>query len=231
MGSLGLFLQCAISLLFSLVMDRLVQRFGTRAVYLASVVAFPVAAGATCLSRSVAVVTASAALTGFTFSALQILPYTLASLYHREKQVFLPKYRGDTGGGTSEDSLMTSFSAGPKAGSPFANGHMGAGGSGLLPSPPTLCGASACDVSVRVVVGELPEARVLPGRGICLDLAILDSAFLLSQVAPSLFMGSIVQLSQSVTAYMVSAAGLGLVAIYFATRVVFDKSDLAKYSV
>lgn len=87
MGSLGLFLQCATSLLFSLVMDRLVQRFGTRAVYLASVVAFPVAAGATCVSRSVAVVTTSAALTGFTFSALQILPYTLASLYHREKQV------------------------------------------------------------------------------------------------------------------------------------------------
>lgn len=87
MGSLGLFLQCAISLLFSLIMDRLVQRFGTRAVYLASVVAFPVATGATCLSRNVAVVTASAALTGFTFSALQILPYTLASLYHREKQV------------------------------------------------------------------------------------------------------------------------------------------------
>lgn len=87
MGSLGLFLQCAISLLFSLGMDRLVQHFGTRAVYLASVVAFPVAAGATCLSHSMAVVTASAALTGFTFSALQILPYTLTSLYHREKQV------------------------------------------------------------------------------------------------------------------------------------------------
>ncbi|XP_004685611.1 PREDICTED: solute carrier family 45 member 3 [Condylura cristata] len=230
MGSLGLFLQCTISLLFSLVMDRLVQRFGTRAVYLASVVAFPVAAGATCLSRSVAVVTASAALTGFTFSALQILPYTLASLYHREKQVFLPKYRGDSGGGSSEDSLVTSFSPSPKAGSPFPNGHMSAGGS-LLPAPPALCGASACDVSMRVVVGEPPEARVVPGRGICLDLAILDSAFLLSQVAPSLFMGSIVQLSQSVTAYMVSAAGLGLVAIYFATQVVFDKSDLTKYSV
>lgn len=90
MGSLGLFLQCATSLLFSLVMDRLVQRFGTRAVYLASVVAFPVAAGATCLSRSVAVVTVSAALTGFTFSTLQILPYTLASLYHRERQVLTP---------------------------------------------------------------------------------------------------------------------------------------------
>lgn len=126
---------------------------------------------------------------------------------------------------------MTSFLPGPKATSPFPNGHVGAGGSGLLPSAPVLCGASTCDVSMRVVVGEPPEARVVPGRGICLDLAILDSAFLLSQVAPSLFMGSIVQLSQSVTAYMVSAAGLGLVAIYFATRVVFDKSDLAKYSV
>lgn len=231
MGSLGLFLQCAISLLFSLGMDRLVQHFGTRAVYLASVVAFPVAAGATCLSHSMAVVTASAALTGFTFSALQILPYTLTSLYHREKQVFLPKYRGDAGGGASEDGLMTGFPAGPKAGSPFPSGLAGAGGSSLLATPPVLCGASASDVSMRVAVGEPPEARVVPGRGICLDLAILDSAFLLSQVAPSLLMGSIVQLSQSVTAYMVSAAGLGLVAIYFATQVVFDKSDLAKYSV
>ncbi|XP_055276001.1 solute carrier family 45 member 3 [Moschus berezovskii] len=229
MGSLGLFLQCAISLLFSLVMDRLVQRFGTRAVYLASVMAFPVAAGATCLSRSVAVVTASAALTGVTFSALQILPYTLASLYHREKQVFLPKYRGDDGGGASEEGVMTNFSPGPKAASPFPHGH--GGPSSLLAAPPALCGASACEGSVRATVAEPPEARVVPGRGICLDLAILDSAFLLSQVAPSLFMGFIVQLSQSVTAYMVSAAGLGLVAIYFVTQVVFDKSDLAKYSV
>lgn len=138
-------------------------------------------------------------------------------------QVFLPRSRGDAGSGVSDDSLLTSFS-GPKTGSPFPKGHSGA----TLPSSPALCGASACDISMRGVVGEQPEARIVPGRGICLDLAILDSAFLLSQVAPSLFMGSIVQLSQSVTAYMVSAAGLGLVAIYFATQVIFDKSDLAK---
>lgn len=148
-------------------------------------------------------------------------------------QVFLPKYRGDAGGGSGDDCQTASFLPGPKPGAPFPNGHVGPGGSGgsILVSPPALCGASACDVSMRVVVGEPPEARVVTGRGICLDLAILDSAFLLSQVAPSLFMGSIVQLSHSVTAYMVSAAGLGLVAIYFATQVVFDKNDLAKYSV
>lgn len=151
-------------------------------------------------------------------------------------QVFLPKYRGDDGGGAGEDGVMTSFLPGPKAPAPFPkapapfpHGHGGPGG--LLAAPPALCGASACDGSVRAVVAEPQEARAVPGRGICLDLAILDSAFLLSQVAPSLFMGFIVQLSQSVTAYMVSAAGLGLVAIYFVTQVVFDKNDLAKYSV
>lgn len=67
-------------------------------------------------------------------------------------------------------------------------------------------------------MAEPPEAKPVPGRGICLDLYILDSAFLLSQVEASLFMGFIVQLSQSVTAYMVSAAGLGLVAIYCLAR-------------
>lgn len=87
MGSLGLFLQCITSIFFSTIMDRLVKHFGTRAVYLASVVFFPGAASVMCLSRSVTVVTISAALTGFTFSALQILPYTLASLYHHDKQV------------------------------------------------------------------------------------------------------------------------------------------------
>ena len=87
MGSLGLFLQCITSIFFSTIMDRMVKQFGTRAVYLASVVFFPMAAFVMCLSHSVIVVTVSAALTGFTFSALQILPYTLASLYHHEKQV------------------------------------------------------------------------------------------------------------------------------------------------
>ncbi|NXS30264.1 S45A3 protein, partial [Pomatostomus ruficeps] len=240
MGSLGLFLQCITSIFFSTIMDRLVKRFGTRAVYLASVVFFPGAAFVMCLSRSVAVVTVSAALTGFTFSALQILPYTLASLYHHEKQVFLHKYKRKE----EEDAALldkkSAFAKGllssPKL--PYQNGHAGSlfsSSSSSSPSSPAavsssaLCVSSPCDVSLRIVVGE-PEPGA-PGRGICLDLAILDSAFLLSQVVPSLFMGSIVQFTQSVTAYMASAAGFGLVAIYFATKVVFDKGDMAKYSV
>ncbi|NXI12957.1 S45A3 protein, partial [Irena cyanogastra] len=242
MGSLGLFLQCITSVFFSTIMDRLVKHFGTRAVYLASVVLFPGAAFVMCLSRSVTVVTISAALTGFTFSALQILPYTLASLYHHDKQVFLHKYKRKEEEDTALLDKKSAFSKGLLSSQKlsYQNGHAGSlfssssSSSSSPPSPPAasssaLCVGSSCDVSLRIMVGE-PEPGAA-GRGICLDLAILDSAFLLSQVVPSLLMGSIVQFTQSVTAYMASAAGLGLVAIYFATKVVFDKGDMARCSV
>ncbi|XP_030417441.1 solute carrier family 45 member 3 [Gopherus evgoodei] len=232
MGSLGLFLQCVISIFFSTIMDRLVKQFGTRAVYLASVAFFPLAPFVICFSQSVLIVTVSAALTGFTFSALQILPYTLASLYHHDKQVFLLKYKSKEKEDAAQLDKKSGFPKGPLSSQKltYQNGHAG----GLFSSSPpaassAMCVSSPCEVSLMMRVGDSDAA--VPGRGICLDLAILDSAFLLSQVVPSLVMGSIVQFTQSVTAYMVFATGLGLVAIYFATKVVFDKSDMAKYSV
>ncbi|KFP82617.1 Solute carrier family 45 member 3, partial [Apaloderma vittatum] len=220
MGSLGLFLQCITSIFFSTIMDRMVKQFGTRGVYLASVVFFPMAAFVMCLSHSVIVVTISAALTGFTFSALQILPYTLASLYHHEKQVFLHKYKSKEEEVAARLDKKSAFSKGLLSSQklPYQNGHTGSLFSSSSSSSPAAAGSALC----------VQPDSVAPGRGICLDLAILDSAFLLSQVVPSLFMGSIVQFTQSVTAYMVSAAGFGLVAIYFATKVVFDKSDMVK---
>lgn len=110
MGSLGLFLQCVTSTFFSTIMDRMVKQFGTRAVYLASVTFFPLAAFVVCLSRSVLIVTLSAALTGFTFSALQILPYTLASLYHHDKQV--GTVAGGRGVAYSRDARLGGLPAG-----------------------------------------------------------------------------------------------------------------------
>ncbi|KAH1171367.1 solute carrier family 45 member 3 [Mauremys mutica] len=232
MGSLGLFLQCVISIFFSTIMDRLVKQFGTRAVYLASVAFFPLAPFVICFSQSVLIVTVSAALTGFTFSALQILPYTLASLYHHDKQVFLHKYKSKEKEDAAQLDKKSGFPKGPLSSQKltYQNGHAGGLFSSSLPAASSaLCVGSPCEVSLMMRVGDSDPAA--PGRGICLDLAILDSAFLLSQVVPSLVMGSIVQFTQSVTAYMVFATGLGLVAIYFATKVVFDKSDMAKCSV
>lgn len=72
---------------------------------------------------------------------------------------------------------------------------------------------------------EEPEAP-FEKRGVGLDFAILDSTFLLSQVFPTLFMGTVVQLAQSVTAYIAFSAIFGAVAIYLAGRIVFDQKDL-----
>lgn len=87
MGSLGLFLQCATSTFFSLVMSRLVRHFGSRWVYLSSMVSFTVSALVICLSKSVVLVTVMAALTGYAYATLQTLPYTLTCHYHKEKEV------------------------------------------------------------------------------------------------------------------------------------------------
>uniref|UniRef100_A0A3Q2T3G7 Zgc:77158 n=1 Tax=Fundulus heteroclitus TaxID=8078 RepID=A0A3Q2T3G7_FUNHE len=87
MGSLGLFLQCATSTVSSLLMSRLVTRFGSRRVYLSSMVSFTLSALVICLSSSVVLVTAMAALTGFAYATLQTLPYTLTCHYHKEKEV------------------------------------------------------------------------------------------------------------------------------------------------
>lgn len=87
MGSLGLFLQCATSTFFSLVMSRLVRHFGSRWVYVSSMVSFTASALVICLSKSIVLVTAMAALTGYAYATLQTLPYTLTCHYHKEKEV------------------------------------------------------------------------------------------------------------------------------------------------
>lgn len=87
MGSLGLFLQCATSTFFSLIMNRLVCTFGSRKVFLFSMVSFTLSALVICLSKSVLLVTGMSALTGFAFATLQTLPYTLTCHYHQEKEV------------------------------------------------------------------------------------------------------------------------------------------------
>ncbi|KAL0968531.1 hypothetical protein UPYG_G00268080 [Umbra pygmaea] len=88
MGSLGLFLQCATSTVFSLLMSRLVRLFGSRRVYLSSMVSFTASALVICMSKSVVLVTLMSALTGFAYATLQTLPYTLTCHYHKEMEVF-----------------------------------------------------------------------------------------------------------------------------------------------
>ncbi|XP_053313682.1 solute carrier family 45 member 3 [Spea bombifrons] len=212
MGSLGLFLQSVTSVIFSSSMDHLVKTFGTRYVYITAVACLPLATIIMCFSHSVIVVTASAAITGFLFSVLQILPYTLISLYHHNRQVFLPKYK-DVAEDVIEKERISGFTKETPNGTSVA---MFASQNISLSIGPSCEGA--------VVAAE----PVVSNHGVCLDMAILDSACLISQIVPALFVGLIVQMTQTVTAYVASAAAFGLIAIYFSSKVVFEKSDMAK---
>lgn len=87
---------------------------------------------------------------------------------------------------------------------------------------PTL---QSLDLHVSVPIDPKP-AQTPALRGMGTDIAILDSAYLLSQVVPSLFMGSIVQLFHSVTTYMACASLLSVVAVYFSRKIVFEKADM-----
>ncbi|KAG9345834.1 hypothetical protein JZ751_008990 [Albula glossodonta] len=220
MGSLGLFLQCATSTLFSLGMSRLVRLFGSRRIYLSSMVSFTISTLVICLSKSVVLVTVMSALTGFAYATLQTLPYTLTCHYHKEKEVYMPKNKtknmhknGITI--TRESVCLTAEDeeGGLNHKRGGANGHAfhhaaphGQNGSAQGPGP--------------------PEPEDHGKRGVGLDFAILDSTFLLSQVFPTLFMGMIVQLAESVTAYIASSTIFGIIAIYLANRIVFDQRDL-----
>lgn len=87
MGSLGLFMQCATSTIFSLIMSHLVRHFGSRTVYVSSMVCFTLSALVICLSRSVFLTIVMTSLTGFAYAMLQTLPYTLTCHYHAKKEV------------------------------------------------------------------------------------------------------------------------------------------------
>lgn len=86
-ASLGLFLQCVTSVAFSVLMERMVACVGARVLYMSSLALLALSTAVMTVSKNVILVTVMAAMTGYTFCTLQILPYTLACLYHSDKQV------------------------------------------------------------------------------------------------------------------------------------------------
>ncbi|KAK7127474.1 hypothetical protein R3I93_020152 [Phoxinus phoxinus] len=175
MASLGLFLQCVTSVIFSLAMERMVLCIGIRKLYLSSVV------------------------------LLAILPYTLICLYHSNAQVFF-----------SNDRRIRSAEI------QQARSNGWPGGASSIPFQSNIKSSQSIDLSVTM---DPRPAQPSAFRGMGTDIALLDSAYLLSQVVPSLFMGSIVQLF-SVTAYMVCASLLSVVAVYFSRKIIFEKADI-----
>ncbi|XP_026077723.1 solute carrier family 45 member 3-like [Carassius auratus] len=220
MASLGLFLQCVTSVIFSLLMERMVLCIGARKLYLSSVVLLAVSTAIMTISHNIILVTIMAAATGYTFCTLQILPYTLTCLYHSNAQVFFSTERSNSP--LREEDLMLIRSEMPSSTKQKrANGCVN-GYPGTIPFHSNIKNSQPHDLHVSFTMDTQPSAQ----RGMGTDIAILDSAYLLSQVVPSLFMGSIVQLFHSVTAYMACASLLSLVAVYFSSKIVFEKADI-----
>ncbi|MEQ2176142.1 hypothetical protein GOODEAATRI_025028, partial [Goodea atripinnis] len=175
-GSLGLFLQCATSTFFSLVMSRLVRRFGSRWVYLSSMV---------------------------------YMPKGITKSMHTNGMTYLSPAQ-------EEEGVQNHKTA------PYKHPLLSQDGYEYFPIQQSPNGSLHCS-------GGPEQDEAEPGyekRGVGLDFAILDSTFLLSQVIPTLFVGTIVQFAQSVTAYIASSAIFGAVAIYLASHIVFDQKDL-----
>ncbi|KAL3061946.1 solute carrier family 45 member 3 [Trematomus bernacchii] len=217
MGSLGLFLQCATSTFFSLVMSRLVRHFGSRWVYMSSMVTFTFSALVICLSKSVVLVTVMASLTGYAYATLQTLPYTLTCHYHKEKEIYMPK-RKTKSVHINGIPPKRDYSPPVEDALPLFNKDSYE----YYPGPLKQNGSSHSP-------GGTEQEEVESGfekRGVGLDFAILDSTFLLSQVFPTLFMGMIVQFAQSVTAYIACSAIFGAIAIYLGSQIIFDQKDL-----
>ncbi|XP_061422418.1 solute carrier family 45 member 3 [Lethenteron reissneri] len=221
MGSWGLFLQCCTSTVCSVGMDRLVTSLGGRGVYLASMGSFTIAMLVMCLSDSVALVTAMTALTGFGCSMLHTLPYTLTTLYHQEQEAFMfHKAKSDTDAQRSEKKPH-----GWESTALSAHAHKSHNGGPVLADRPS-ARTTTLPQQQQLQLPASQHATDHGKRGICMDMAILDSMLFLSQVVPSLCMGAIVETCGSVQAYVVCAAALGLASLYLGTRVVFTKADL-----
>ncbi|XP_035652822.1 solute carrier family 45 member 3-like [Oncorhynchus keta] len=237
MASVGLFLQCLTSVVCSILMERWIVLLGTRAVYVSSVVLLALATAVMSFSKSVVMITVMAAATGYTFCVLQVLPYTLLCLYHSDRQVFFPSSKSrPSHPGDSDDHIPSKPLVPPD--SVHIHGNRYPEGVNLPGDPLLSSSSTSPHVSLPLERGEpipLPspleregEPIPLPQRGMCLDMAILDSAYLLSQVLPALCLGSIVQQSHSVSAYMASACSLSIMAMLCSTCVVFTRSDLHK---
>ncbi|TTB41862.1 Solute carrier family 45 member 3 [Bagarius yarrelli] len=212
-ASLGLFLQCVTSVTFSILMERLVECLGARVLYLSSLTLLALSTAIMTISKSIILVTAMAALTGYTFCVLQILPYTLTCLYHSDQQVFFSS--GKRPDDTSHKQTSTVYQK--------TNGCLNS--HGVAPPVTKLSVSLSHNGNVSLDVDAASD-NLQPQRGICLDMAILDSAFLLSQVLPSLLMGSVVQLFSSVNAYMMCASVLSLIAVLFSSRVIFTREEM-----
>lgn len=87
MGSWGLLFHCIVSAVFAPFVERLSERFGPRKTLVFGMTIFTVAMFCMVFLQSVAMVTLMASLTGFAYACITIIPFTLVTEFHSDKEV------------------------------------------------------------------------------------------------------------------------------------------------
>lgn len=88
MASWGLLFHCITSAVYAFLIERLVDRFGTRWTYFCGMFSFTLAMSAMVIWRNIYVVNLMAAFTGFAYATLTTIPFILITTYHTDKQVY-----------------------------------------------------------------------------------------------------------------------------------------------
>ncbi|XP_068615600.1 solute carrier family 45 member 3-like [Brachionichthys hirsutus] len=216
MASVGLFLQSVVGVLCSAGMHYWVALLGSRVVYISGAVVSVLATLIASLTNNVTTVIVMMAVTGYSTCVFHVVSRTLLCLYHSEKQVFFPssKPRSQRGGKKLASNCQVPLNS--------------QGCTNRLPLPGTESPAGSHLASLLVDGGDKSNGDCPPDlqRGIGFDMALLDGAYLLSQILPAMFMGFVVEMAESVRAYMASACCFGVVAVFCSTRVIYSREDL-----
>ncbi|XP_063401113.1 solute carrier family 45 member 3-like isoform X1 [Mytilus trossulus] len=88
MASWGLLFHCITSAIYAFLVERLVNKFGTRWTYFFGMFSFSIAMFCMVTWRNIYIVNLMAAFTGFAYATLTTIPFILVTTYHTDKQVF-----------------------------------------------------------------------------------------------------------------------------------------------
>ena len=86
-GSWGLLFHCVTSAAFASVMDRFINRYGPKRIYLVSMMTFTFAMAIMVFYKDIYIVNIMASITGIAFAAITTIPFTLVTVYQESKDV------------------------------------------------------------------------------------------------------------------------------------------------
>ena len=219
-GFQGLFLNALVSMTFSLMMDRLLTRVSPRALWTSTLYLFVIATTAMMLTKNVALHYLLIGATGPFYAVINALPIALINEYHEDQELFY--------GANRKSSTTTSSNTSPLSNHNNNNNNLKVKLSdGEFPTSPN---HHHHDRSAPTSSLEMPETAPPPlpmtKRGIGADMALLDSAYFLSQVFITSSLGYLSYWTESVYVYIIFANVSALLSILTLGGVVFNAADM-----